>query len=97
MMQKAFVVGMALGAAVAPFAAAGLAAAPALPPPFATPSAVNFSKVTGWPEDRTPEAPPGFTVSLYADGLDYRAGCTCCQTATCSSPKRGLSPPHSAA
>jgi glucose/arabinose dehydrogenase len=73
MMQKACLVGMALAAAGAPFAGAecAAAAAPQLPPPFATPSAVNFSKMIGWPEDRTPQAPPGFTVSLYADGLDY--------------------------
>jgi glucose/arabinose dehydrogenase len=71
MMQKVFVVGMALGAVGVPFAGAGLAARPELPPPFATPSAVNFSKLIGWPEGKTPDAPPGFTVSLYADGLDY--------------------------
>jgi glucose/arabinose dehydrogenase len=73
MMQKACLVGMALAAAGAPFAGAecAAAAAPQLPPPFATPSAVIFSKMIGWPEDRTPQAPPGFTVSLYADGLDY--------------------------
>ena len=72
MIQNALVVGMALAVAGAPLAAAESAAAPPeLPPPFATPSAVNFSKLIGWPEGKTPEAPSGFTVSLYADGLDY--------------------------
>jgi glucose/arabinose dehydrogenase len=44
---------------------------PKLPPPYATPSAVHFSKLIGWPEGKTPTAPPGFKVSLYADRLDY--------------------------
>jgi len=42
----------------------------ALPPPFATPSARNRSKVIGWPQGRMPTAPSGFTVSLFADNLD---------------------------
>jgi len=71
MIHKALVVGMALAGAGAPLAAAEPATAPELPQPFATPSAVNFSKLIGWPEGKTPEAPPGFTVSLYAGGLDY--------------------------
>jgi glucose/arabinose dehydrogenase len=41
-----------------------------LPLPYATKSAVNFSKVIGWPEDVTPKAPEGFTVSLFAGGLN---------------------------
>jgi len=44
---------------------------PKLPPPNATPSAIHFSKVIGWPEGKTPVAPPGFKVTLYADRLDY--------------------------
>ncbi len=40
-----------------------------LPKPNATKSATNFSKVIGWPENKTPIAPQGFTVSKYADGL----------------------------
>jgi glucose/arabinose dehydrogenase len=72
MIQNALVAGVALAVAGAPLAAAeSAAAAPELPPPFATPSAVNFSKLIAWPEGKTPEAPSGFTVSLYADGLDY--------------------------
>jgi glucose/arabinose dehydrogenase len=57
-------------------AAAGLAAAaqppdqPDLPPPFATPSATHRAKVVGWPAGKTPTAPPGFAVSLFADGFD---------------------------
>src|SRR5262247_2720035 len=42
----------------------------ALPPPFATPSARNRSKVIGWPQGRMPTAPSGFTVSLFADSVD---------------------------
>lgn len=41
-----------------------------LPPPFATPSVRNVSKVIGWPRGRTPTAPPGFEVSLFAENLD---------------------------
>lgn len=44
---------------------------PTLPPPYATPSAMHFSKLIGWPEGKTPIAPSGFKVSLYADRLDY--------------------------
>lgn len=40
-----------------------------LPQPFATEPKEKFSKVIGWPEDRTPVAPTGFTVKPYADGL----------------------------
>jgi hypothetical protein len=35
-----------------------------LPPPFATPSVRNTSKVIGWPKGRTPTAAPDF------EGLD---------------------------
>ncbi|MGK2862993.1 MAG: PQQ-dependent sugar dehydrogenase [Chitinophagaceae bacterium] len=41
-----------------------------LPLPFATKSVQNFSKVIGWPEDKTPIAPPGFKVTKFADALD---------------------------
>jgi glucose/arabinose dehydrogenase len=40
-----------------------------LPQPYATKSVNNFSKVIGWPTDKTPIAPSGFTVSVYADSL----------------------------
>jgi glucose/arabinose dehydrogenase len=40
-----------------------------LPPPFATESAKNMSKVIGW-KDKMPTAPEGFTVSLFADKLE---------------------------
>ena len=43
---------------------------PKLPPPNATRSATKFAKVIGWPDGKRPVAPPGFTVNLYADGLD---------------------------
>jgi glucose/arabinose dehydrogenase len=40
-----------------------------LPAPFATESVKNFSKVIGWEKGRTPLAPKGFAVTLYAEGL----------------------------
>jgi glucose/arabinose dehydrogenase len=41
----------------------------ALPAPFQTKSARNYCKVIGWPKGKTPVAPAGFTVSLFADSL----------------------------
>lgn len=41
-----------------------------LPQPYATPSVKNFSKVLGWPEGKTPAAPPGFVVTKFADSLE---------------------------
>ena len=41
-----------------------------LPPPYATESKTNNSKVTGWPEGKTPTAPEGFTVTKFADGFE---------------------------
>ncbi|MFO0334039.1 MAG: PQQ-dependent sugar dehydrogenase [Pseudomonadota bacterium] len=65
------------GAAPAGVGAAASAAAtrtgptpPVLPAPFATPSATKFSKVVGWPEGVTPQAPAGFAVKAFARGLD---------------------------
>jgi glucose/arabinose dehydrogenase len=40
-----------------------------LPAPYATKSVKNYSKVLGWPEDKTPQAPAGFKVTKFADGL----------------------------
>jgi len=40
-----------------------------LPAPFATRSSMNFSKVIGWKDGKTPVAPKGFKVSRYADGF----------------------------
>ncbi|MBC7889883.1 MAG: sorbosone dehydrogenase family protein [Ferruginibacter sp.] len=42
-----------------------------LPPPYATKSNTNFSKVIGWPAGKTPIAPAGFTVTKFADELDH--------------------------
>jgi glucose/arabinose dehydrogenase len=44
---------------------------PAFPPPFHTESAVRFPKIIGWPEGKTPAAPTGFQVSVYAGGLNH--------------------------
>ena len=41
-----------------------------LPPPYATESKTNNSKVIGWPAGKTPKAPEGFTVSKFADGFE---------------------------
>ncbi|TFF37975.1 PQQ-dependent sugar dehydrogenase [Mucilaginibacter psychrotolerans] len=41
----------------------------ALPAPFQTKSARNYCKVIGWPKGKTPIAPTGFSVSLFADSL----------------------------
>ncbi|MDY3551495.1 sorbosone dehydrogenase family protein [Gemmata sp. JC717] len=43
---------------------------PQLPPPFETKSVTKHPKVIDWPAGKTPTAPPGFTVTLYADGFD---------------------------
>ncbi|MFB9077442.1 PQQ-dependent sugar dehydrogenase [Flavobacterium procerum] len=40
-----------------------------LPPPYATESSRNNSKVIGWPEGKTPKAPKGFTITKFADGF----------------------------
>ena len=41
-----------------------------LPPPFATPSTRNNSKVIGWPQGKMPTAAAGLEVALFADKLD---------------------------
>ena len=40
-----------------------------LPPPYESKSVKNYSKVIGWPEDKTPVAPAGFIVTKFAEGL----------------------------
>ncbi len=44
---------------------------PRLEQPYATPSAMNFPTVVGWPEGGAPTVPEGFEVTKYAGGLDY--------------------------
>src|SRR3954468_19007379 len=41
-----------------------------LPAPYATKSTTKVSNVIGWRGDKTPTAPPGFTVKKFADSLD---------------------------
>lgn len=41
-----------------------------LPAPYATPSKNAFSKVIGWPADKKPIAPSGFTVDIFAKDLN---------------------------
>jgi glucose/arabinose dehydrogenase len=40
-----------------------------LPAPFETKSVQSYCKVIGWPKGKTPVAPAGFSVSLFADSL----------------------------
>lgn len=47
------------------------ATSPTLPRPYATRSARVFSRVMGWPAGKTPTAPPGFRVTLFAEGLAH--------------------------
>lgn len=42
-----------------------------LPPPFSSESVTKESKVIDWPEDKTPKAPEGFTVTRFADGFKH--------------------------
>lgn len=42
---------------------------PNLPEPYATQSVSKNSRVVGWPEGKTPIAPKGFEVSVFAKGL----------------------------
>jgi glucose/arabinose dehydrogenase len=44
--------------------------APRMPQPNATPSAVNFAKVIGWPAKTTPRAPAGFVVDELAGDIE---------------------------
>ncbi|MBA2499758.1 MAG: sorbosone dehydrogenase family protein [Chitinophagaceae bacterium] len=41
-----------------------------LPEPYATPSAVNNSRVVGWVDGKQPTAPAGFKVNRFADGFE---------------------------
>jgi hypothetical protein len=41
-----------------------------LPPPYATKSSRNYSKVIGWHHEKTPIVPEGFVVARFADNLD---------------------------
>jgi glucose/arabinose dehydrogenase len=40
-----------------------------LPAPYQTKAVKNYCKVIGWPAGKTPIAPEGFTVNLFADTL----------------------------
>ncbi len=42
-----------------------------LPKPYATPSVRNNSRVIGWQKGKTPVAPVGFKVEIFADSLDH--------------------------
>jgi glucose/arabinose dehydrogenase len=56
--------------AAVPLVAADPPPTPKLPAPFETKSVTKHPKVIGWPDGKTPTAPAGFTVTLYADGFD---------------------------
>jgi glucose/arabinose dehydrogenase len=53
-----------------PLMAQSQASQPVLPAPYATKSVRNFSKVKGWKNDATPQAPANFYVTAYCSGLD---------------------------
>jgi glucose/arabinose dehydrogenase len=57
--------------AVRRIAGPDVGANPKLVAPAATPSAVNFPRVIGWPAEGRPTALEGFTVTLFADSLEY--------------------------
>jgi len=42
-----------------------------LVPPFSTESVNNGSEVIGWPEDASPKAPEGFTVTRFATDMEH--------------------------
>jgi glucose/arabinose dehydrogenase len=42
---------------------------PKLPEPYATKSSTNLSKIIGWPQGKTPQAPTGFIVTKYAENF----------------------------
>lgn len=42
-----------------------------LVPPFSTESVNNSSEVIGWPEDASPKAPEGFTVTRFATDMEH--------------------------
>src|SRR5215471_92009 len=45
---------------------------PSLPPPQSSlVPQVGVPDVVGWPAGASPKAPPGFTVTRYAEGLDH--------------------------
>ena len=52
-----------------PLAEPGLGPSPVLPEPDTTHQVAQYSRVVPWPDGRTPVAPPGFTVTRFADGL----------------------------
>lgn len=41
-----------------------------LPAPYATKSVAKGSRMVNWPEGKLPQAPAGFTVTKFADGLE---------------------------
>jgi glucose/arabinose dehydrogenase len=59
-------VGLAYGAAKI---ADELGPIPELPAPSPSESAVNFSTVIDWPQGQAPNAPEGFVVHRFAEGL----------------------------
>jgi glucose/arabinose dehydrogenase len=48
----------------------GVGPNPTLPPPDQTSSVEKYSRIIGWPAGRIPTAPPGFSVSAFAAGLE---------------------------
>jgi glucose/arabinose dehydrogenase len=68
--MRALVLPCALAVLAAASSAADPPPQPKLPPPFDTKSVTKHPKVIGWPAGKTPTAPAGFAVTLYADKFD---------------------------
>ena len=58
-----------------------------LPAPFATEAANNGPKVVPRPAGAMPQAAPGYTVTLYADGLENPRLMRTAPNGDCSSPR----------
>lgn len=73
-MNSAHVLGLTLamlsGACSSPKKSKPVSYSDSLPVPYATKSAMNFSKVTGWKNGSKPLAKGGFVVEKFADGFD---------------------------
>jgi len=90
----------------APSAIPGTGPDPELPPPDTTAAGVAlYSKVVPWPEGRTPIAPAGFRVSLFAEGLQRprwlyvlpNGDLLVAESANAGSPRDTLLPPEQVA
>jgi glucose/arabinose dehydrogenase len=68
--SRFFLVWIGLMLAMAVIYAQSRPAPPEMPKPFATPSAMKFPKVVGWPANVTPKVPKGFTIDALESGIE---------------------------